>query len=484
MDTSKLAKVKIFVVIVGYNKENILIWMVEIKHITQQLTFTRYLMRVQNTNNSQPILNDSMVSGREESTQKAGIKFLLRALKSKNYRMYFVGLGISFIGTWMQRIAIGWLSYRLTNSEFILGLVGFASLLPSFFVAPVAGVLADRWDRRKMLMITQFLAMAQAGILAVLVATGVVSVVHIMVLGCFLGIINGFDIPIRHSFVVEIVDKRDDLPNAIALNSLLFNGARLVGPVLAGFVISSTGESFCFLLNALSYGVFMTALMIMNVRSKTIDATQHNVFQKFKEGCVYAFGSVEIRSILIVLSVASLMSMPYFILLPVFARDILGGGAHTLGFLMAASGLGAIIGVVFLASRESAFGLETSIAAATVIMSLGLIGFAYSRVMWFSLFMMVVIGYGMMVQLASSNTVLQTIVDDDKRGRIMSFYSMTFLGMTPVGSLFGGWLASHIGAPTAVFIGGISCLIGSLVFVRNIPLLREKIMPFIGKDTL
>lgn len=413
-----------------------------------------------------------MRSDKPVSTNKSNsLKFILRSFHYRNYRLFFGGQGISLVGTWIQNIAMSWLVYSLTNSAFLLGVVGFAGQIPTFFLTPFAGVLADRWNRHRILVITQTLAMIQAFILSLLVLTGNVSVSHIIPLSIFLGLVNAFDIPARQSFVVDMIENKDDLGNAIALNSSMFNGARLLGPSIAGILISSFGEGICFFLNGVSYLAVIAALMSMKVKPRKIETKNSHIFQELKEGFVYAFGSAPIRLIILLVGLISLVGMPYTVLMPIFAKEILHGGPHTLGFLMGFSGAGAIMGAIFLASRKNAGGLAKVIPLATGIFGTGLIVFSQSRILWLSLLFMLLTGFGMMVQMASSNTVLQTIVDDNKRGRVMSFYAMAFMGMVPFGSLMAGGLASKIGAPNTLIIGGLACILGSLIFAGKLSFL-------------
>jgi MFS family permease len=387
----------------------------------------------------------------------------LRALAHPNYRRFFIGHGTSLIGTWMQRIAIGWLVYRLTDSAFMLGVVGFLGPLPTFLLAPVTGVLADRWDRRRILLVTQALAMLQALLLALLVFTGTVQVWHVIALGVALGVVNAFDVPARQSFIIQMVGKKEDLGNAIALNSGMVNGARLVGPSVAGITIAAAGEGVCFLLNALSYAAILWALWGMRIAP--LPAREHpSVKEGLRDGWRYVSGHVPIRTLMLLLCLVSLVAVPYTTLMPVFARDILHGGPHLLGFLMAAVGIGALGGAIFLATRPSALGLEKMVAVACALFGLGLVLFANSPVWWLSLGLVPMVGFGMMVQMASSNTIIQTIVDDDKRGRVMSFYTMSFMGMSPFGSLLCGTLAERFGAPLTLTMGGVCCMAGALVF--------------------
>ena len=414
-----------------------------------------------------------------------GLGLIFRALYHRNYRLFFGGQGFSLIGTWMQQIAMSWLVYRMTNSAFLLGFIGFSSQICSFFFSPFAGVLSDRWNRHHILVATQSLSMIQAFILAFLTLTGMIAVHHIVILSLFLGFLNAFDMPTRQAFVVEMVEKRENLGNAIALNSFLFNGARLVGPSIAGILISILGEGMCFLLNGVSFLAVIIALLAMKMTPHKRESEKTQVFQGLKEGFTYAFGLMPIRSILIFLGWISMVGTANTTLMPVFTKDILHGGPQTYGFLMAAIGVGAIIGAIYLASRISVLGLGRIIVIASCIFGIGLISFSFSHVLWLSMSLLLLTGFGMMVQMASSNTILQTMVDDDKRGRVMSLYVMAFMGTAPFGSLLGGILASRIGAPITLIIGGASCILGSFLFSKKLPLIREMVRPiYIRKGIL
>lgn len=407
----------------------------------------------------------------------SGLRLLLRALRNRNYRLFFTGQGLSLIGTWMQNVAMGWLVYRLTNSPFYLGLVGFASQVPILIAAPFGGVLADRFDRKRILIVTQLLSMVQALIVTVLAMTGVIQPWHIILLSTLLGTINGFDMPTRQAFVCELVDSPDDLPNAIALNSLIFNGARLIGPPIAGVLIALAGEGICFLINAVSFAPVLVAFTAMKI--KPVNIARHNgpLLSGLKEGIGYAFGFVPIRIILILLVSIGLVAMPYAVLLPVFARDVLSGDSKTLGFLMAASGVGATTGALFLASQRNVARLGGIIVSSMSIFAVGVIVFSLSRTLWFSMVMMTLIGFGLMVLIVSLNTLLQTIVEDSKRGRVMSLYSMSFLGMAPLGSFLAGTLAHSLGAPLTVRLCGILCLLAVALFFRKLPEISRLIRP-------
>jgi MFS family permease len=431
------------------------------------------------------IKSRKMKFGQPRPDDANSLKLIFRALSHRNYRLFFGGQGISLIGTWMQQIAMSWLVYRLTDSALLLGVVGFTSRIPTFLLASLAGVLADRWNRHRVLVITQTLSMIQAMILAILVLTGAIAVWHIIFLSLSLGLINALDIPTRQSFVVDMIEKREDLGNAIALNSSIVNGARLIGPSVAGILIATLGEGMCFLLNGLSFIAVIFALLAMKITPKKREAQSSKVFQGLKEGFSYAFGFAPIRSVLLLLGLVSLMGMPFTVLMPIFAEKILHGGPQALGFLSGATGVGAIAGSIYLASRKSVLGLGRIIVIASNLFGIGLIGFSLSRLFWLSLLMMLLTGFGMMVEMASSNTVLQTIVEEDKRGRIMGFYTMAFMGMVPFGSLLAGTLANNIGAPNTVMIGGVACILGSVLFAKKLPSLRRITRPiYVGKGII
>jgi len=416
--------------------------------------------------------------------EPTGIKFIFRALKYRNYRLFFGGQGISLIGTWMQQAAMGWLVYRITGSAFLLGAVEFFSTIPVFFLTPFVGVLADRWNRHRMVIVIQSLAMLHAFILAFLTLSGGIEVWQIISLSLFLGFINTFDTPVRQSFVMDMIERREDIGNAIALNSSMFNLARLIGPSLAGLVIATTGEGVCFLLNGVSFIAVIIALFAMRLRPIPRENARTYMFQDIKEGFSYTFGFAPIRDILLLLSLVSMIGMPYAVLMPIFAKDIFHGGPHTLGFLMGGVAVGALIGAFFLASRKNVRGLERTIPIASAIFAFGLITFSFSRIFPLSLFLLTFCGFGLMVQMASSNTVLQSIADDDKRGRVMSYFTFAFRGTAPFGSLLAGTLASKMGAPWTLFIGGGCCLIGASLFMHKLPRLQRVIQPIYDKKLL
>jgi MFS family permease len=411
-------------------------------------------------------------------SSQSGIFYLLRALNSRNYRLFFSGQSISLIGSWMTRVAMAWLVYRLTNSALMLGMVGFAGQIPAFFLAPVAGVWIDRLDRRKMLVITQALAMIQSLALAGLALLGIIQIWQIIGLALFQGFINSFDMPARQAFVVQMVEDKNDLSNAIALNSSMVNLARMIGPTIAGAIIAITGEGWCFFLDGVSYIAVIISLLLMHITASEVIPTKKGAtFGQLREGWKYVSTFMPIRTILVLLSVIALMGMPYRVLLPVYAKGILGGDSLTLGLLFGGVAVGAFTGAMLLASRRSVLGLGRLIPTMAAIFGGGLILFAVSRTIWISLPLMVIVGFGGMLVMASSNTMLQTIVDEDKRGRVMSFYTMAVMGMMPFGSLLSGALAHSLGITWTMTIGGASCLAGSVWFVKSLPTLRHHVRP-------
>lgn len=405
------------------------------------------------------------------------VNTIFRSLRHRNYRLFFSGQSISLIGTWMQRIALPWVVYRMTDSEVLLGVVGFASSIPSFLLAPFAGVLIDRWSRYRVMLVTQIISMIQAGVLAWLSLSGNLEIWHIVVLSVALGCINSFDMPARHSFVINMVNGKEDIGNAIALNSMMFNGARLIGPSVAGIVLASVGEGACFLINALSYIFVIASLMMMRVTEVLEKKERVPMFREMKEGMDYVFGFAPIKHIILLLGLVSLMGASYQVLMPVYAKDILQGDSHTYGFLMGGAGAGALLGAIYLASRDTVLRLGRLIPAATALLSAGLIAISLSSSFFISMFLIFFTGLGMMAHTAASNTILQTIADDDKRGRVMSFYTMALMGTAPFGSLLAGWMAKVLGTPWTIFIGGAVCLLGALVFYRRLPELKRLVRP-------
>jgi MFS family permease len=399
-----------------------------------------------------------------------------RALRHRNYRLFFGGQSLSLIGTWLTRVATSWLVYRITGSTIALGIVGFAGQIPTFVIAPFAGVWVDRWNRHRVLVVTQVLAMLQSAALAVLALTGKIGLASVIALSLFQGLINAFDVPARQSFVVQMVSDREDLPNAIALNSSMVNAARLLGPSIGGILIALVGEGWCFAIDAASYLAVIASLLAMRIPAAVRAPTGKRLLQELREGMSYAAGFAPIKSVLLLLALVSFMGMPYTVLMPAIAR-MLGGGAHTLGFLMAASGIGALCGTLYLASRRSVLGLGRVIVLASAGFGLGLVVFSRSHSFWLSFAILVPTGLGMMVQMAASNTILQTLVDEDKRGRVMSFFTMAFFGTVLFGSLFAGFMADRFGAANTIAFGGAACIAGSLVFWRRLPELRRLTRP-------
>lgn len=404
-------------------------------------------------------------------------RFALRALRHRNFRLFTTGQSISLIGSWIQQVAMGWLVYRLTSSAFLLGLVAFSTQGPTFILAPFAGVLADRADRHRVILVAQSLMMLQAVVLAALVLSGSVAYWHVLLLSAFYGCASAFDIPARQSFLLEMVEDRADLPNAIALNSSMFNAARLVGPAIAGVLIARFGEAVAFVVNALTYIAVIGALLAMNIRPRRIRAATANVLATLREGFRYAFGFLPIRAVLALVSAIALFGVPFTVLMPVFAVSVLHGDARTLGLLMSAVGSGALAGALFLAARPSVRGLSRVITSAAALFGAALIGFAFSRSLLVAVPLLALVGFGMMVQMAASNTFLQTVVDDDKRGRVISIYTMAYIGVAPFGSLLSGAVAERIGAPVTIACGGAICLLGAGLFARQRPRFRELVRP-------
>ncbi|MCE9572260.1 MAG: MFS transporter [Deltaproteobacteria bacterium] len=388
-----------------------------------------------------------------------------RALRHRNYRLFFAGQSISLIGTWLTRVATGWLVFRLTSDPFLLGLAGFAGQIPTFLLAPIAGVLIDRWDRHRVLVVCQVLAMLQSVGLAYFALDGSITVAHVLVLNVIQGLINAFDTPARQTFVVEMIEDKGDLSNAIALNSSMVNFARLAGPAIAGVLIAAVGEGWCFAIDAFSYAAVIVSLVEMRVVRRARRPSRA-IGAELRDGFWYVARSPAIRAVLALLATTSLMGLPYTVLMPMMSADVFGGGSATNGFLMSASGVGALAGAIFLARRASTRGLGAIIPRAAIGFGASLLVFAVTPTVWLAAPILVLSGFGMIVQMASSNTVIQTIVDEDMRGRVMAFYTMAFFGTTPFGSLIAGALADQIGAPATIAAGGGVCILGGLLFLR------------------
>ena len=405
------------------------------------------------------------------------LRFALRALRHRNFRLFTIGQTVSQIGNWMQQVAMGWLVYRLTGSELLLGLIAFAAQSPVFFFGPFAGVIADRANRHRVVIAMQSLMMLQASILAFLVFTDLVQYWHVLVLSVFFGIVNAFEIPSRQAFLLDMVNGREDLPNAIALNSSIFNGARLIGPAIAGFVIAAFGESVAFISNASSYLAVLAALFAMRIEPREKKRIRGRVLASLRAGFVYGFRFLPIRMVLNLVAAAAIFGVPFTVLLPVFAVDVLHGDARTLGFMMSATGVGALSGALFLAARETVRGLSKVIVACATLFGSALVVFGLSRWLWLSLVALALAGFGMMVMMAASNTFLQTIATERKRGRIVSMYTMAYIGLAPFGSLLAGALAQRISAAFTIAAGGITVVGSALLFARYIPEFRELVRP-------
>lgn len=406
-----------------------------------------------------------------------GFRHAFRALGHRNYRLFFAGQATSLIGTWVARVAMGWLVFRLTESSFWLGMVSFASLAPTFLVTPLGGIIADRFKRHTILICTQFMLMVTSLMLAYVTISGSATVAHLIVLGAMQGLCNAFDIPARQAFVVEMVEGPADLSSAIAMNSMIFNSARLIGPAVAGALIGLFHEGPCFLIDGISFLGVISALLAMRVKPREIRKTHAHVLHDLRDGLGAAFGFAPIRAILLLMALTSLVGMPYSVLMPVFAARVFHGDAGTLGVLLAASGAGALVGALLVALRSSVVGLGRYIVAGSSTFGIALIAFGLSTSLWFSLPILVVAGVASMAHLASCNTIVQTIVDDQKRGRVMGFFAMAFLGTMPFGNLVAGSLAKHIGAPATVMLGGSLCVAGAIVFARLLPGLRQLVRP-------
>ncbi|HEX4758574.1 MAG TPA: MFS transporter [Terracidiphilus sp.] len=400
-----------------------------------------------------------------------------RALRHRNFRLFFGGQSISLIGTWMTRIATGWLVYRLTGSALLLGTVSFAGQIPTFLFAPFAGVWVDRLNRRQVLVWTQTLSMVQSLALAALTLSGHITIHWILILAVSQGIINGFDMPGRQAFLVQMVEDRRDLGNAIAINSSMVNVARLIGPSLAGMLIAATNEGWCFFVDGISYIAVIASLLAMRVHASEVKRPPASMGHELREGWTYVSGFLPIRIILTLFAIISLMGMPFVVLMPIFAARVLHGGPHTLGFLMGAMGVGALVSALSLAARRSVRGLVRMIPLAAAVFGVGLIGFGLSRWFWLSMITALIAGMGMMQGMAASNTIIQTLVSEDKRGRVMSYYTMAFMGMAPFGSLLAGSMAHAVGAPWTVIANGACVLLGGLWFSTRLPVLRRVMRP-------
>jgi len=400
-----------------------------------------------------------------------------RALRHRNFRLFFGGQSISLIGTWMTRIATAWLVYRLTKSALLLGTVSFAGQIPTFLLAPFAGVLVDRLNRRQVLIWTQTLAMVQSLALAWLTLSHRVTIHYILALSAFQGVINAFDMPGRQAFMVQMVEDRADLSNAIAINSSMVNLARLIGPSIAGVVIAATNEGWCFLIDGISYVAVIISLLLMRVHVAEVKRAATSMLEQMREGWQFVSTFVPIRNILLLFALVSLMGIPYVVLMPVFAAQVLHGGPHTLGFLMGGAGVGALASALSLVMRKTVRGLIKMIPIAAAAFGAGLILFGLSHVVWLSLLLMTAVGFGMMQGITASNTIIQTLVPEEMRGRVMSYYTASFVGMAPFGSLLAGALAHWIGAPRTVMLTGACCILGAAWFWSQRSVIREVVRP-------
>jgi len=416
------------------------------------------------------ISNSSNEPSLREAAKHGGLPTALRALGHRNFQLFFSGQLVSLIGTWMQNVAQAWLVYRLTGSSLLLGSVSFAGQFPVFLVAPLGGIVADRYRKQRIVIATQAASMILALLLAILTLTRTVHVWHIFVLAASLGVVNAFDIPGRQAFLVDMVGK-EDLMNAIALNSSMFNGARIIGPAIAGILVARIGEGWCFFANGVSYIAVIAGLMLMRVEHRPHGKVASPLAHVL-EGFRFVQRTKPILAILLLLGLVSLVAMPYTVLMPIFADKILHGGARALGLLMGATGVGAMLGALTLAARRGVLGLGRWVALACAGFGISLILFSFSRYLWLSAALLLPVGFCMMLQMSSSNTLIQAMVPDELRGRVMAAYSMMFMGMGPFGAFFGGALADHLGAPITVCMGAIACLGGAAIFWTRLPQMR------------
>jgi MFS family permease len=407
----------------------------------------------------------------------------IRSLKHRNFQLFFSGQSISLIGTWMDNIAEAWLVYRLTGSSLLLGAVAFAGQIPVFLIAPVAGLVADRCNRRKIVIATQVASMVFAFILAMLTLTKRVTVTEVIILAALMGVVNAFDIPARQSFLVEMVG-REDLMNAIALNSTIFNGARIIGPSIAGILVASIGEGWCFFANSVSYIAVIAGLLMMRIPTKPAVTHHASPFEHIAEGFRFVRNTAPIRALLLLIGLVSLVAMPYSVLMPIFAARVLHGNARTLGILMGATGVGAMCGALMIASRRGVRGLAKLVPIACAAFGVFLILFTFSRSLILSAILLVPVGFSVMTQMSSSNTLVQSMVPDRLRGRTMAVYSMMFMGMAPFGALIAGAVAGHIGAPLTLAIGGTLTIAGAIAFARYLPKIRVEARELINAQGL
>ncbi len=400
-------------------------------------------------------------------------------MRHRNFRLFFLGQGISLMGTWMTRLAMSWLTYRLTGSALLLGLVGFSGQIGTALLSPFAGVWVDRWDKRRLLVWTQILSAAQSLALAGLTLTGRITIHEVILLAAVQGLVDAFDMPARQSFMIQMVGRsKEDLGNGIALNSSMVNAARLVGPAAAGFLIAKAGEGYCFFLDGISYFAVIGSLLMMRLDAiAPRSGLKESVAKQMADGWIYVSRFMPIRTILLLFAACSLLGLPFMTLLPIFATKVLHGGAHTLGLLTAANGLGALASAIALALRKSVRGLTRTIGTAAAMFGVGLVVFGWSEVLWLSLVAMLLNGFGMMQVMAASNTVLQTIIPEERRGRVMGWFVLAFAGMMPFGSLAAGWLAHRVGAPRGVLLAGCGVLLAAAWYVSRLPTLRRELRP-------
>ena len=404
-----------------------------------------------------------------------------RALRHRNFRLFIIGQGLTLVGTWVQSLAQSWLVYRLSRSPVMLGLVSFASLAPYLVLSPIAGVVCDRVNRRKLILVMRFLAMVQAALLAVLTLTGRVEVWHVFYLALALGIIGVFEMTARQSFLVEMVGK-EDLMNGIALNSSVYNSGRIVGPAIAGLMVAAVGEGWCFAVNSVSFLAVIVSLLMMRHAPPARPVEQISPLEHFREGWNFVRGHAPSRALLLLLGLTSVMNYPYLVLMPVFADTVLQGGPKALGLLMSANGTGAIVGSIYMATRTGLTGLSRTITRMTILYGVALVLFALSPDLRLSMLLLLPVGFGMMVAVAATNTALQTLSPDPLRGRVLGFYGMMFVGMTPIGALLAGWAGGLIGAPLTVISGAAFCVAGALIFNRKRPVIRAALREFMDQQ--
>jgi|SRR5579862_9877435 len=447
--------------------------MADAPHDPQSEALPPVLEKLSQPESLREIVQDEEQEFAAPASPRSKLALAVRALQHRNFQLFFAGQLISLVGTWMQTVAQSWLVYRMTNSALLLGAVGFASQIPVFIMAPVGGIIADRRNRQRVVIGTQTASMILAGILAALTLSGRVQVWHIMVLAAGLGVVNAFDIPARQAFLIDMVG-REDLMNAIALNSSMFNGARVIGPAVAGILVATIGEGWCFFANAVSYIAVIAGLMLMRIQNPAKLAKEGSPLQHILEGFAFAKNTGPMRSILLLLGLVSFVGMPYTVLMPVFADRILHGGARGLGILMCSTGVGALLGAASLAARVGLRGLGRLIALCAVGFGASLVLFAFSKIFWLSTVLLLPVGFFIMVQMASSNTLIQAMVPDDLRGRALAVYTMMFMGMAPFGALFAGAAAHRIGSPWTVAAGGLASIVGGALFWTQLPAFRRE----------